>query len=382
MTRSCGDPAPFGCNGMFQPGDSPAAHRRARRLLRWYPPPWRDRYGAEFTELLLADMADRPRSPARTLDVARGGILARLAGAGLAGSGLAGSGPAGGGLAAAGGPPDLAGARARHLAASVATLAAAGAVFLVIGAGQWSQLLVSWVWTAPGARGAGPAWAAGRAATLGTLAGLAVLLALGLAAALPVLAATAAGLARPRFRGQRRRLGWPAAVLAAAVTGLVIGGRSVENNWTGTGGLHSPVPGGVAAFTWAVTLFVTAYWAHPGLLAAFPAPERAWMAVSPLLLGAAVACAVLLVRRAGLSPRAARFEAGLAAAGCAVMTAVTALSLAWLAAAGPLAGQRGIFHAGWVNVACTAVLALALLTGLAAARVARRELARAEPGRF
>src|SRR5271156_2076500 len=59
--------------------------RKAERLLRWYPRPWRDRYGAEFTELLIADISERPRSPRRSLDVMRGGIRARLAGAGLAG---------------------------------------------------------------------------------------------------------------------------------------------------------------------------------------------------------------------------------------------------------------------------------------------------------
>ena len=62
-----------------------SAANRAARLLRWYPRPWLDRYGAEFTELLIADIADRPRSRARTLDVSRGGIVARLADAGLTG---------------------------------------------------------------------------------------------------------------------------------------------------------------------------------------------------------------------------------------------------------------------------------------------------------
>jgi hypothetical protein len=63
-------------------GPDPA--RRARRLLRWYPPLWRARYGEEFAELLIADLAERPRSWRRTADVARAGLLARLAGAGLA----------------------------------------------------------------------------------------------------------------------------------------------------------------------------------------------------------------------------------------------------------------------------------------------------------
>jgi hypothetical protein len=340
------------------------ARRRAARLLRWYPHTWRDRYAEEFTELLVADMADRPRSLARGADVARSGLLARLGAAGLAGDGL----PDG---------ADPARARARHVAASIATFGAASAVFLVIGGAEWSQLLIGWVWTArraaPGALP--PALAAGRTATFGGCVAIGALLVLGAASALPVLAATAARLARPRFPGERRTLAWPAALLAVALAALVVGGRSVENSWTGTGGLHSPVPGGLAAFAWAVTLFVSAYWAHPGLLAAFPVAERGWMALTPLLLALAVASAVLLVRRAGLSPRAARFEAGLGLACCAVMTAFTGLCAAWLAAAGPLAGPAGGFHAGWVNVASTLVLALTLLTGVRAVRVARRGLA-------
>ncbi len=345
-------------------GPEAAARRRAARLLRWYPRQWRDRYAEEFTELLVADIADRPRSLTRGADVARGGLLARLGAAGLAGCGL----PDGG---------DPARARARHVAASLATFGAASAVFLVIGVAQWSQLLIGWVWTArrtaPG--DLPPALAAGRNATFGGTVAIGALLVLGVLAALPVLGATAARLARPQFPGQRRGLARPAAVLAAALAALVIGGRSVENGWTGTGGLHSPVPGGLAAFAWAVTLFVSAYWAHPGLLAAFPPAERGWMALTPLLLALAVASAVLLVRRAGLSHRAARFEAGLGLACCAVMTAFTGLCAAWLAAAGPRGGPAGGFHAGWVNVAGTLVLALTLLTGVRAVRVARRGLA-------
>jgi hypothetical protein len=48
---------------------------RAAGLLRWYPRAWRARYGEEFTELLLAGLAERPRSAARTADVIRGGLV-------------------------------------------------------------------------------------------------------------------------------------------------------------------------------------------------------------------------------------------------------------------------------------------------------------------
>lgn len=55
------------------------AERRARRLLRWYPKAWRLRYGDEFAQLLVDDMAERPRSWQRAVDVARCGLAARTA---------------------------------------------------------------------------------------------------------------------------------------------------------------------------------------------------------------------------------------------------------------------------------------------------------------
>ena len=55
------------------------ADRRARRLVRWYPKEWRARYGEEFTQLLIDDIDERPRSWRRTFDVARGGLAAQIA---------------------------------------------------------------------------------------------------------------------------------------------------------------------------------------------------------------------------------------------------------------------------------------------------------------
>jgi hypothetical protein len=345
-----------------------AAKERAAELLLWYPRAWRDRYGEEFAELLIADIQERPRSVARTLDVVRSGIMARFADAGLAGFPLA---------APAGDAAELAAARNRQATASLAAMAAASAVFLVVGAAQWSQLLDAWVWRwrSP-ARGPGPGLATSglaRGATLGTTAIILVFLALAAVAAIPLLATVAARLRSPGFAGQRTLLAWPAAFLAAAAVALVIGGRSLENNWTGTGGLHSPVPGGLAAYIWAVTLFVTAYWAHPAQLAAFPAAELDWMLLCPLVIAIAVASAVLLVRRAGLSPRVLWFEVWTGVAGCAVMTAFLAIwgGYRWRAAGG---SGVSLFHVGLFNEASTAVLALALLCGVQASRMALRTL--------
>jgi hypothetical protein len=185
--------------------------------------------------------------------------------------------------------------------------------------------------------------------------------------------AVAFALKSPGFDGQRTLLAWPAAFLTGAVIALVIGGRSLENNWTGTGGLHSPVPGGVAAYIWAVTLFVTAYWAHPAQLAAFPTTELNWMLLCPLVIGVAIASAVLLVRRAGLSPRVMRFEVWIGVVGCAVMTAFLAMwgGYLWRATRG---NGLSLFHVGLFNEASTLVLALALLFGVQAARIALRTL--------
>ena len=56
---------------MSAPATRGAAGARAARLLRWYPEAWRSRYGEEFTELLIADIAERPRARSRTADVLR-----------------------------------------------------------------------------------------------------------------------------------------------------------------------------------------------------------------------------------------------------------------------------------------------------------------------
>src|ERR1700689_3190874 len=51
--------------------------RRAARLLRWYPPTWRARYGDEFAELLLAEVAELRMALCRAGAGARGGPRAR-----------------------------------------------------------------------------------------------------------------------------------------------------------------------------------------------------------------------------------------------------------------------------------------------------------------
>ena len=347
---TAGDPRPGAPGDEIAAGPGGAAGRAAR-MLRWYPRAWRDRYGAEFTELLMSDISERPHSLARTLDVARGGIVARLGQAGLAAIPFrqAESEPAG-----------------QQVTASLASLACALAVFLAFGAAMWSQLIIGWQWSTPFGADAPdgtptlPRPAA--SATVVTSVMMLTLLAIALLAAVPV----AVTVAR-RFAARRHdRLMAPAVAALAAVAVLFIGGRHFGNGWPGTGGHHGLVPGGLAAFEWATSLSVSAYWAHPGALAAFPAPELAWMFLSPLALIAAVAGAAVLIRRAGLSPRVLAFETRLAVAACAVMAVFLAACCDWIATG----GQRSLFHAGLIDVAGTAVLGLAFAVAVQAARTA------------
>lgn len=332
---------------------------QAARLLRWYPPAWRARYGEEFTELLISDIEERPRSAARVLDVARGGLVARLTVAGLGGFQSS---------WARGGTADTA-AAARHATASLVSLGCASAIFLGFGAALWSQLTIGWQWSDPSGAPGVPA----AAATVATSATMIALLALAAAAALPMLAIIAVRAIKQRDK----RLAVPALTLVAAVTGLFIGGRHFGNGWPGTGGHHGLVPGGLAAFEWALSLCVSSYWAHPAALATFPATELAWMAVSPIALVIAVASAARCVRRVALPPRVLRLEARLAAVACALMVVFLAACCCWVMTSGHVyPGDSGLsqYHAGLIDVVGVAVLTAAFAVALRAASQARHVL--------
>ena len=314
----------------------------ARRLLLWYPRGGQARYGEEFAELLAADLAEQEPSWRRTANVAAVGLRARLAAAGLTGHPL---------------DPDAAGR------AGLATVATCVAVCVLAGGTMWAQLAVGLQWSVPRARGITQAMALMSGALL-FLALLAVL------AAAPV----ARTVLRAFARGQGRPLRWPAAFIGAGIAVLVIGGHHVENGWPGTGGHllghQGGVPGGVAAFGWAATLWITSYWMHPSALAAFPAGQLAWMALCPLATGSIVTGYAQLLRRVRLSPRAFRYEARIACFAWAGLAAFLAGALCWLVAAGS-AGPVALFQAGAIDRAGFAVLTITVLGCAAATRQAR-----------
>jgi len=310
------------------------ARARAARLVRWYPRSWRSRYADEFTELLICDIGERPRSWSRTIDVAKGGIVVRLGGLGLCGP-------------------------ANRARASMATTGCCLAAFGAFGVAIWSQLTIGWQWSAPQNMATAVAIVAMSAAALGVAA-------IVVAAAVPVIGAVAAQ--------RSRRLAVPSAVFAAGLAAMIIGARHFGNGWPGTGGhpwAHQGlVPGGVAAFSWASTMFVSSYWVHPAALAAFPPAEVAWMALSPVAAACMAGGAATTVRRVALSPRVLRFEAFLGTAACFAMAVFLAASCLWLGDGA--AGPRNLFHAGTIDVAGVAVMTVALAVAQQSAAQARR----------
>ncbi len=318
------------------------AGRRSERLLRWYPKEWRARYGDEFSELLAAQIAEQPRSSRRTIDVAIGGIMARLAALGLSGTTV--------------NPSD----QPRR---SLVTFGWALAVFLTFAVSIWSQLTIASRWSEPAAT------ATHSAIILMTVAVI-MCLAAAVVGAIPVAWTAAMAIARRQVSGLLR----PALLFMVGAAVLIVGDLHFRNGWAG-GGNHpwahqSMGPGGPTSFMWASTLAVSSYWAHPAILLSFPLSEIAWMVISPLAIVVAVTGAARTVRQLELSPRLLRYvtyTARLALCGLGLFLFGT---LTWLIDGGP--GPANLFQAGTVDVIGLTVMCTSLV-------VAVRSVQRATP---
>jgi hypothetical protein len=75
---------PFGING-DETVVNARISARVDRLLRWYPPDWRERYGEEFEAVLSSSLSDGHGSLRMSCNVAREGVVARLARFGFVG---------------------------------------------------------------------------------------------------------------------------------------------------------------------------------------------------------------------------------------------------------------------------------------------------------
>lgn len=312
---------------------------QATRLLRWYPPAWRARYGDEFAELLAAELSEQPRNPGRTANVVASGLRARLADAGVA------SHPLDQTLAAR---------------AGLATLACCGALSVTFGAALWSQLATGLQWAVPDNRGIT------QALDLMSLA----LLTFCVVAAAGLVALIHAAIMAVRRRQGGQLLG-PAAVAVTCAAVLFFGGRHFANAWPGTGGYlltaQGSVPAGIVAFGWALSMWITSYWAHPAMLAAFPPTQVAWMTLTPLAAGGLMISVARLIRRLDRSPRALSFETWLGRVAGGGMLLFLGGALRWLSSA---ATARPAFDVGSIDLVGLAVLVLVVATGLRAAQLA------------
>jgi hypothetical protein len=307
-------------------------------LLRWYPKDWRSRYGDEFLELLDAEIRELPRSWRRDLDVARSGLIARLTRAGLTGHAPNPSVQARSGLVSAG---------------------CAFAGFLAFGTAMWAQLTIGWQWSEPDT---GSTYAAMILMSVG----VAVLCILAVLAVVPIAWRVVDGV----LKGHSAALARPAALFVVGSVFLIVGSRHFGNGWPGTGGHpwsdRGLVPGGVGAFAWASTLWVSSYWVHPGVLLSFPVAELAWMASSPIAIICAIVGAARTVRRLDLSSRVLLYEIRLARVAALGMLTLLAGSISWTADNDP--GPGNLFHTGGIDVAAI----VAMGSTLAVAHVAVR----------
>jgi hypothetical protein len=322
---------------------SQAVEREAQRLVRCYPKAWRARYGDEFTQLLIDELIEGEVSVARKLDVFAHGAWTRLTYAGLAGSVLDSQ---------------------RRTKAMFGALLVVSAVFVMLAVGVWAQLTIGWQWSAPSSPGTTAAMWLMSAGLLG-LGGLMVAVVALFAVRLP---GVAAGGGVDRWR--------PVLVSVAAAGILYFGCRHFGPHWPGSGG-HAwsgsgLVPGWLARLSWAGTLWLSSYWAHPGALASFPAGELAWMVISPAAWLALIVSGAVTARRVPLTPRLQRLAVLLSAVAVTAMVVFLAGAVLWVFS--DSSGPRNLFAVGAIDFAIVAILAAGLI---AATHMLRRVAATA-----
>lgn len=313
---------------------------RASAVLRLYPPAWRDRYGAEFHQLLLDELDQGRPAPWWWINLVGHAFWARLTERGLAGEVEP----------------------ARRIDAAVQVAGAALVVGALCGAAIWAQLAVGWQWSAP----ASAPTRSGLELITGGLVGL------GLTGVL-----CAAGSLTMAVRRNRLSRSGPRVALAVFCVGtvvLVLGAGWIGLSWPGTGGHawagRDMVPAWMGRRAWALTLSLSSYWAHPRKLAALGTLQVGWMAMSPLLIGL-VACAW---RRAVGPVRLGRRLPRLATLGLVVLISVSMWLIAMGAGTWDLggpSGPHGLFVPGTIDLGLLGITGfLTVVCALLARRIA------------
>jgi hypothetical protein len=316
---------------------------RGTSIIRWlarlYPPAWRARYADEFEQLLLDELGERKPAAGWWLDLAGHAVLARLEELGVAGD-----------------------VEENRRLDGVAGLAAAAIVLAwFCGAAMWAQLAVGWQWSAP-------TGASTRTAEELITAGL-----IGLGIAAGWLAGGAFVAAVRGGRLTRRGPLLALAIFCVCALALVLGSGWMGLSWPGSGGHawagRALVPAWLGRRAWALTLWLSTYWAHPRQLGGLGPTQVGWMILSPLLVVATVCC-----WRATVGPVCRWRPPRRVVCGAVLIAGASTFVIASGAAARSLdgrAGPHGLFVPGTIDVG---LLIFTGLLSMGCAMLARRVL--------
>jgi hypothetical protein len=330
--------------------------RRAKRLLRWYPPAWRECYGEEFVDHLEQEFADRPIDFGRSVNVACKGLLTRVGDAGLSNTGVNPSGQA---------------------RAALGTTFALITLMVIVMLDLWSRAMGAW-----SSRAYHPIPVD---ASTGVLTAAMAFLLLVLAAVVIVVVFC---VARQILRGRARRLVGPS-LLALASGGLLLyAGRIVPTLLTpyihgahGFPATRLSDPGQVIANLATVTWELTQRWVAPWNQGV-PSIANTHTIVDnsvPLAMFAFGIALAMLIRRVEL-PRVSERLVFPAVALLGTFTALFFLAyMAWSAFGGPSNFEYFFPESRWLGQVYLVLLGLVPLLAVRSGLLARRYQPRHKP---
>ena len=310
--------------------------RRTTRLLRWYPPAWRERYGDEFVDHLEQEFSDRPTDYRRSVNVVFKGLVARVGDLGFSNASASAS---------------------DQTRAALGTGVALIALMVVIMLNFWSRAMLAW-----SGRRYHPIPVSATTGTLTVAMGLLLLVLIAIVLFIAVCAA------RQIIRGRGRRLVGPS-ILAVGSGGVLVYvarwsptmlGQYISGT-NGFNGIRLSHPGQVIAalaeITWELTQRWVAIWNQGGFLGQSTAQTVVNDCVPLVMLAFGVALA-LLIRRVEL-PRAG---ARLALPTVEVLSALTGVFfvtyIAWSAFGGPSDDEYFFPETRWLGIVYLILLAL------------------------
>jgi hypothetical protein len=322
--------------------------RRAARLLRWYPPAWRERYGEEFVDHLEQEFVDRPIDLRRSFNVARKGLVARTGDFGLSNSDVNPNG---------------------QTRAALGTSFALIALMVVIMLDFWSRAMLAW-----SGRQYHPVPVSATTGALTVAIGLLVVVLTAIVIAIAIC------VVRQVLRGRARPLASPSILAVVSGTFLLYVARTFPTYLPpyiygahGLRGMSLSHPGRVIAnlaqVTWEMTQGWAAAWGQGGPpISTIQTVVNDSVPLAMFIFGVAIA---LLIRRVEL-PRASERIVSTTVALLGTITGVFFVAyIAWSALGGPSNYEYFFPEARWLGIVYLILLALIPLTVIRSGILAR-----------